>query len=94
MKTYRAVCTSKIKDIQLETLSDNQINVFSFSLPLGIESEFDTYCDIYEIERKGDEEFRKKVGFIKTKVELDEGMLRTEYEVSDSVVGLMKKFLF
>ena len=94
MKSYKIVCKTKLEDVQLETLRDNQVNVFSFSLPVGIEGAMDTECEVYEVDKNGDVERKTKIGYIKTRNMLDEGMMQTEVEVSDKVMGLVKRFIF
>lgn len=92
-KYYKIVCKSKLEDLQFETLRDNQINVGSLSSPIGIESFLKNQCEVYEIHEEGDRKIEKRIGFIKGRMGVDEGEFIAEYEVSESMFNLAKKFL-
>jgi len=91
MKFYRIECKSDIEDIQFETLRDNQLNIASFSVPIGIESSTYTNCKFYEVEREGNEEITKEVGFINIRTDLDEAKLKTKIEASERLFELLLK---
>jgi len=93
MKYIRVVCEHMVEDVQLETLRDNQLNVFSFSLPVGIESSMMSNCEVFEVEESGSEEKTKKIGFVRTKLSLDEGKARTELEVSEPILDFLKRII-
>jgi len=88
---YRVVCDGGIEDIQLETLRDNQLNIASFSVPLGIESEFDMKCKIYRVVEEGSKTEEEELGFINYSIAVDEAKLHVEVEVSD--LDLLKEML-
>jgi len=92
-KYYRISCRTKLEDLQFETLRDNQINIGSASVPIGIESFLKQQCEVYEIQEEGDKVVEKKIGFTRGKIGFDEGELITEYEVSENLLNLAKKFL-
>lgn len=92
-KYYRIVCRSKLEDMQLETLRDNQINIGSVSSPVGIESFLKNQCEVYEVHEDGDRKVEKRIGFIRGKMGVDEGEFIAEYEVSESMFNLAKRFL-
>ena len=79
--------------MQLETLRDNQINIGSVSSPVGIESFLKNQCEVYEVHEDGDRKVEKRIGFIRGKMGVDEGEFIAEYEVSESMFNLAKRFL-
>lgn len=93
MKYIRVECEHDVEDIQLETLRDNQLNIASFSVPVGIESTMMSNCEVYEVEETGDEERVKKIGFVRTKLILDEGKAKTRLDVSEPVLNLLKRII-
>ena len=93
MKFYRVACEHEVEDVQVETLRDNQLNVASFSVPVGIESTLNTKCRVLLIEKNGKEERSKELGFINYQIKLDEGKMFTNLEISEELARLIPKLL-
>jgi len=88
---YRIECEGGLEDIQFETLRDNQLNIASFSLPIGIETDFDMKCKIFKIVEEDNKQIKEEVGFVDYNIGIDEAKLHVNVDVSD--FDLLKEIL-
>lgn len=88
---YRIECEGGFEDIQLETLRDNQLNIASFSVPIGIETDFDMKCKTFKVVEEGNKVEKEEIGFVNYNVGIDEAKLHVNVEVSD--FDLLKEIL-